>query len=93
MKKFLLTLILTIVIIFPVWANKCPDLKLKKIQLKDKITNNNNLNEWSYKIDRKNGNYYTKVKGFGNYYDYLYPNKDFAFTTDCEFEFLYDKNL
>ena len=65
-----------------VYANNMPNLKYKNIGNKDKITFNESTGTWSKAIDKKSGNYYIKTKGFGDFYDYLNPNKDFAFSTN-----------
>lgn len=75
------------------WAENFPNMKYKNIGLKDKISYNVQTNVWSKKIDKKNKNYFVKVKGFGDFYDYLDADKNFAFTTDCEYEFIYNDSL
>ena len=78
------------VLSLPVFADNLPDLGLKKIRNKETISYNRETGNWSAKVNRKTDEYYTKTKGFGIYYDYLNPNKDFAFSTDCEYEFLHN---
>jgi len=74
-------------------ADNFPDIKYRNIKVKDSISFNQQTNKWSNIVNRKNDLYFTKIKGFGDSFDYIYPNKDFAFTTNCEYEFIYLDNL
>ena len=76
-----------------VCAQNFPDIKYKNIGNKDKIYYDPASDNWTNKFDKKTDNYFIKTKGFGDFYDYLYPNKNFAFSTNCEYEFLYKGNL
>ena len=93
MKKILICIIAVFGLINIVNAEHMPDIRYKNIGIKDKITYDTNTNIWSKSGGRKNNNYYVKTKGFGDFYDYLDSNKDFAFTTNCEYEFLYKDSL
>lgn len=93
MKRILLCLFLIFCIVNSANAENFPKLKYKNINVKDKISYDIQTNTWSHKIDRKNKNYYIKTKGFGNFYDYLDSNKDFAFSTNCEYEFIHNNSL
>ena len=74
-------------------AQNMPDLTYKNISLKNKISYDSETNVWSNKINKKNKNYFIKVKGFGDYFDYLDSDKNFAFTTNCEYEFIYNNGF
>ena len=93
MKKIFILLFLFFMFVNVVKAEHFPDLKYKNIGCKDKISYDITTNVWSKKIDKKNQNYYIKTKGFGNFYDYLDSNKDFAFSTNCEYEFIHNDSL
>ena len=93
MKKIFLTIFLLFAAGLTVYAENFPDLKYKNIAVKDKISYNSQTESWSHKIDKKNGNYYIKTKGFGNFYDYLNSEKSFAFSTNCEYEFIYNNQF
>jgi len=92
MKK-ILSIFLFLVTMLAVQAENFPDLKYKNIGNKDKISYDFQTGNWSTKIDKKNGNYFIKTKGFGNFYDYLDSEKNFAFSTNCEYEFIYQNEL
>ena len=93
MKKIFLCFLLIFGFINIAAANNFPSLKYKNISVKDKISYDIQTNVWSKKIDKQNKNYFVKVKGFGDFYDYLDANKNFAFTTGCEYEFIYNDSL
>ncbi len=93
MKKIFLSFIAFILLSTVVFAENFPPIKYKKIGNKGKVSYNADTNVWSDKIDKKQGNYFVKVKGFGDFYDYLDSNKEFAFSTGCEYEFLYNDKL
>ncbi len=93
MKKRFLCLFVFILFSLSVYAENFPDIKYKNIGNKDKIAYDETADTWSKKFDKKTTNYFIKTKGFGEFYDYLYPNKNFAFTTSCEYEFIYNGSL
>ena len=93
MKKIFLCLFVFILFGLSVCAENFPDIKYKNIGNKDKIAYDETADTWSKKFDKKTTNYFIKTKGFGEFYDYLYPNKNFAFTTNCEYEFIYNDSL
>lgn len=85
--KRLLVLVFILVFFSPVFAGEIPGFKYKDIGLKSKISYNPSTNKWSNHVN-KGDNYFIKTKGFGKYSDYLDSNKSFAFSTDCEYEFI-----
>ena len=89
MKKILYTFFVFLLSLTLVSANEVSGMKYKDIKLKSKITYDEN--GWSYA--KKSDNYFIKTEGFGDYYDYLNKDKSYAFTTDCKYEFLYNKKL
>ena len=93
MKKIFASLIVFMLFGLSVYADNFPKIKYKNIGNKDKISYDSSTDTWSKKIDKKTTNYFIKTKGFGEFYDYLYPSKDFAFTTNCEYEFIYNGSL
>ena len=93
MKKFILSLFLCFITSLSVYAEHFPDIQYKNIGNKDKISYNSETDKWSKKFDKKTESYFIKTKGFGDFYDYLYPTKDFAFSTNCEYEFIYNDSL
>ena len=92
MKKIFASLIVLTLFSLSVFADNFPNIKYKNIGNKDKISYNSSTDTWSTKFD-KTTNYFIKTKGFGEYFDYLYPTKEFAFSTNCEYEFIYNGNL
>ncbi len=94
MKKLFLSLLFVFIFAeLSVFAEKMPNLKYKNIGDKDKISYDVQTDTWSHKIDKKNKNYFIKTKGFGEFYDYLDSSKNFAFSTNCEYEFIYNNSL
>ena len=93
MKKILLSLCLCLIAALSAYSNNFPDTKHKNIGTNDKISYDSNTDSWSKKIDRKAGNYFVKTKGFGDFFDYNDSNGSFAFSTECEYEFIYNNNF
>lgn len=93
MKKIFLCIFIIFCSICTVHAEKWPDFSYKNIGLKDKITYDIETNTWSKTTGRNNTNYFVKVKGFGEYYDYLDSEENFVFSTNCEYEFIYNNSL
>ena len=93
MKKLSFLILLIFCLTNFVNAENMPDIKYKNIRLKDKISFDLNTNTWSKTVNKKNKNFYTKTKGFGSFYDYVDSNKDFAFSTNCEYDFIYNDSL
>ena len=86
MKRLLVSIFL-LMFLSPVFAGEIPGFKYKDIGLKSKISYNPSTNKWSNHVN-KGDIYFTKTNGFGKYFDYLDSNKSFAFSTDCEYEFI-----
>ncbi len=93
MKKIVLSIFMLVFMNLCVMAQNYPDIRYRNIKVRDNIAYNQTTHEWSYTVNKKNSLYFTKVKGFGSTFDYLDPNKNFAFTTDCEYEFIYNGHL
>ena len=92
MKKIFLCLLLFLTLNLACFADSMPNLKYKNIEEKDKISFDIQTGVWSDKIDKKS-DYFVKTQGFGEYYDYLDSNQNFAFSTDCDYEFIYKNSL
>lgn len=93
MKRILLSIFISFLLIPTVYAASMPNLKYKNIKEKDKISYDTASEIWSNNYDKKSNKYFTKTKGFGDFYDYLDSNSKFAFSTNCEYEFIYKNNL
>ena len=93
MKKTLTILFALFCFANAVCADNMPNLKYKRINLKDKISYDAQTNTWSHKIDKKSRNYFIKSQGFGSFYDYVDADKNFAFSTNCEYEFIHNDSL
>ena len=93
MKKLIYTLVLCLIVMLTAGAENFPPLKYKNIGNKDKISYNAENDTWSRKVSKTNGLYFIKTKGFGDFYDYLDADKNFAFSTNCEYEFINDNNF
>ena len=92
MKKILITFLIMFCAYTCACASNMPDLKYKNIGVKDKITFDINSDAWS-KFNKKDKNYFIKTNGFGDFYDYLDAERNFAFTTNSEYEFIYNNSL
>lgn len=85
--KRIIAALLFIGFIVPAFAGDIPGFKYKDIGLKSKISYSTSTGKWSEHVN-KGDKYFVKSKGFGKYFDYLDENKSFAFSTDCEYEFI-----
>ena len=93
MKKILASFLIMFCTVIFASASEMPDLKYKNIGVKDKIIYDIETNTWSKNTDKKNLDYFVKTKGFGEFYDYLDSEQNFAFTTNCEYEFIHNNTL
>ncbi len=84
-KRFLIILMC----IFYVYnlAAGTENFKYDDIKLKSKISYNPETGTWNKKPSKKSG-YLYKTKGFGNFFDYNTKDGEFAFSTDCDYEFI-----
>ena len=93
MKKLFCLIFILFVFISEAYASEIPGFNYKNITLKSKISYEYTSGKWLNKFDKKTQRYFIKTKGFGEYYDYIKENGDFGFTTDCEYEFLFQDSL
>ena len=93
MKRFLICLMIIFGTSGLVYASNFPDMKYKNINVKDRITYDINSNTWSKYKNKKNTDYFTKIQGFGDFYDYVDSEQNFAFTTNCEYELIHNDTL
>ena len=89
MKKILFAFLALLLSLTIVSANEIPGMKYKNIKPKSKIMYSEN----GWTSAKKSDNYLIKTEGFGNYSDYLDKEGNYAFTTNCDYEFLYDKKF
>ena len=92
MRKIFAYLIVFLLLNLSAFANNFPDIKYKNINVKDRITYDAETSIWS-KANKNDKNYFVKTNGFGDFYDYLDSEQNFAFSTKCEYEFIYNKTL
>ena len=92
-KRTFLILFISVFTALNVYSGNMPNLKYKNIGNKDKISYDSQTGVWSKNVDKKSNNYFIKTEGFGEFYDYLDSNKNYAFTTNCEYEFIYNDSL
>lgn len=88
MKKLVL-LITFLFLTTSVQAGNYPPLKYHNIGINKKISHDSETGKWAYGIDKVSGNYFKKVKGDGAY-NYINANKDYVFSTNCDYEFIKD---
>lgn len=94
-KKLFLSVVLLAGLAMAVNAEEQISIPYKNIKEKSKISYNTENDVWTEKVDRKSDNYYVKTisDGTGNYSEFLNPDDSFAFTTGCQYEFIYKGNL
>ena len=69
------------------------NIPYKNIKEEDKIKLNNDV--WTNKISRRDSDYFVKIvsDGTGSYSEFYNSDGTFAFTTGCQYEFLYKGDL
>lgn len=93
MKKIFISLLIMFGTISFAFSANMPDLKYKNIGIKNKITYDIESNTWSKANGKKGETFFVKTKGFGDFYDYLDSEQNFAFSTNCEYEFIHNSSL
>ena len=89
MKK-LVFLVAFLLFSLSVNANGFPPMKYGNIGSKKKITYDYNSGIWLLGADKTGNNYFIKTKNAENNYEYLNSNGEYAFSTDCDYEFITD---
>lgn len=87
MRKFFLSLMVLYLYSSIVLAQNVENFKYEDIKLKSKILYNQDKGIWDTKPN-KNSEYFYKTNGFGNYYDYNNKDGSYAFSTNCDYEFI-----
>ena len=93
MKKILLSIIVMSAMVLCVNAEEILQLPYKNIKEEGKLKIDNGI--WTNKIPKKEQDYFIKFisDGSGNYSEFYNSDGSFAFTTDCQYEFLYKGRL
>lgn len=93
MKKILLSLIVMSAMVLCVNAEELLQIPYKNIKEESKLRIENDV--WTNKINKKEQDYLIKFisDGSGNYSEFYNSDGTFAFTTDCQYEFLHKGNL
>ena len=93
MKNILLSIIVMSAMVLCVNAEEILQLPYKNIKEEGKLKIDNGI--WTNKIPKKEQDYFIKFisDGSGNYSEFYNSDGAFAFTTDCQYEFLYKGRL
>ena len=93
MKKILLSLIVMSAMVLCVNAEELLQIPYKNIKEESKLRIENDV--WTNKINKKEQDYLIKFisDGSGNYSEFYNSDGTFAFTTDCQYEFLHKGDL
>ena len=93
MKKILLSLIVMFAMVLCVNAEEILQLPYKNIKEESKLRIENDV--WTNKINKKEQDYLIKFisDGSGNYSEFYNSDGTFAFSTDCQYEFLHKGDL
>ena len=86
MKKYITTIFVLFLSVIYTAASDIQGLKGNDIKLNSFLSYDNSSGQWQ--SGKKTETYFTKTKGFGEFPEYMHPNGDFAFATNCELEFL-----
>ena len=93
MKKIYLSFIMLSVLTLCAQAGDVNSIPYKNLKNKSRITYNAELDSWSTKIDKKSGNYFTKISVNGISSEFINPDESLAFSTNCSYEFLKGKDF
>ena len=93
MKKILLSLIVMSAMVLCVNAEELLQIPYKNIKEESKLRIENDV--WTNKINKKEQDYLIKFisDGSGNYSEFYNSDGTFAFSTDCQYEFLHKGDL
>ena len=93
MKKILLSLIVMFATVLCVNAEELLQIPYKNIKEERKLRIENDV--WTNKINKKEQDYLIKFisDGSGNYSEFYNSDGTFAFSTDCQYEFLHKGDL
>ena len=93
MKKILLSLIVMLAMVLCVNAEEFLQIPYKNIKEESKLKIENGV--WTNKVAKKEQDYLIKFisDGSGNYSEFYNSDGSFAFTTDCQYEFLHKGKL
>ena len=93
MKKILLSIIVMSAMVLCVNAEELLQIPYKNIKEESKLRIENDV--WTNKINKKEQDYLIKFisDGSGNYSEFYNSDGTFAFTTDCQYEFLHKGDL
>lgn len=93
MKKIFLSIILCLFLSTCAYAENFPPIKYKNISAKTKLFYDSELDIWSSKVDKKQTDYFVKTKNDEGFYEYLDADKNLAFNTECDYEFIYNNKF
>lgn len=93
MKKIFLSLILASSLSLSAIASDTLSIPYKNLKKNAKITYNEELDSWSTKVNKHSPDMFVKNITEDNTSEYLYPDETFAFSTNCNYEFLNGKDL
>lgn len=93
MKKILLSLIVMFAMVLCANAEELLQIPYKNIKEESKLRFENDV--WTNKINKKEQDYLIKFisDGSGNYSEFYNSDGTFAFSTDCQYEFLHKGDL
>ena len=93
MKKILLSLIVMFAMVLCANAEELLQIPYKNIKEESKLRIENDV--WTNKINKKEQDYLIKFisDGSGNYSEFYNSDGTFAFSTDCQYEFLHKGDL
>ena len=93
MKKIFFSLLILFAVALTSSASELLNIPYKNIKEEDKIKLNNDV--WTNKISRRDSDYFVKIvsDGTGSYSEFYNSDGTFAFTTGCQYEFLYKGDL
>ena len=93
MKKILLSLIVMFAMVLCANAEELLQIPYKNIKEESKLRIENDV--WTNKINKKEQDYLIKLisDGSGNYSEFYNSDGTFAFSTDCQYEFLHKGDL
>ena len=92
MKKFIAILLIYFVTTLNTTAADFSELPYKNISPKSRIYYDEATGHWATKSDKLNL-YYTKVNIGEDIYKYINSDETLSFTTECEYEFIYNGSL
>ena len=93
MKKFVLAFFILFCTNLSSFSQNIPGFNFKGIDYKNKIFYDLSAGNWSYKDSKADSICFVKKIGFNDFGDFVKSDGSYMFSTNCDFDFIYNSRL